>query len=119
MLPLALPTALPLLGFAATPPLIMALTLFGLCGLGTAYALGLQQPFRDAIPVAHRGQAFGLKSTGVMGGQGLTPPLAGAIATATGVSAAMAICGALCLITVLVLRRTLQDTTTRNDDSIS
>lgn len=107
-LPLALLTGLPLLGFLFTPPLGVALPLLVVSGVGAGYALGLQQPFLDAVPVARRGLAFGLRGTGLMGGQGLTPPLVGAVAAATGVGAAMGLAGAVVLATVVALRSTLR-----------
>jgi hypothetical protein len=41
--------------------------------LGFGYMLGIQQAFLDSVPPQLRGQAFGLNSTGLMGGQGLLP----------------------------------------------
>ena len=46
------------------------------------------------LPPDMRGQGFGLSATGMMGGQGLTPPLAGAVAVLAGPAVAMAAAGA-------------------------
>lgn len=107
-LPLALATGLPLLGFALTPALGVAVVLLGLTGLALGYVLGLQQPFLDSVPVARRGQAFGLNSTGTMGGQGLTPLLFGAVATVVTVGPAIALAGLASTGAALALRRTLR-----------
>lgn len=106
-LPLALTTGVPLLVFLLHPPLlIIAAALFG-CGSGFGYMLGIQQAFLDSLPPALRGQGFGLSATGMMGGQGLTPPLAGALATVAGPATAMAAAGAASILVTLCLRGSL------------
>ena len=106
-LPLALTTGVPLLVFLLHPPLlIIATALFG-CGFGFGYMLGIQQAFLDSLPPALRGQGFGLSATGMMGGQGLTPPMAGAVATVAGPATAMAAAGAASILVTLCLRGSL------------
>jgi predicted MFS family arabinose efflux permease len=105
--PLVALMGLPLLVFAGHPPLAVAGGLLGLAGTGFGYALGIQQAFLDSLPQELRGQAFGLNATGLMGGQGLSPPVAGALAGAVGVGAAMAAAGAATLVAAVALRRTL------------
>lgn len=106
-LPLAMLTGAPLLAFLLHPPLpVIAAVLFG-CGFGFGYQLGIQQAFLDSLPPALRGQGFGLSATGMMGGQGLTPPLAGAVAAAVGPAAAMAATGAATVLVACCLRRSL------------
>ena len=105
--PLAVVMGLPLLAFAFRPPLPVAGVALFACGAGFAYALGIQQAFLDSLPTRLRGQAFGLNSTGAMGGQGLFPPAAGAVASAFGAGAAMAIAGAATIIAALALRAPL------------
>ena len=100
-------TGAPLLVFLLHPPLpVIAAALFG-CGFGFGYQLGIQQAFLDSLPPGLRGQGFGLSATGLMGGQGLTPPLAGAVATAAGPAAAMAAAGVATVLAVCCLRRSL------------
>jgi MFS family permease len=114
--PLALMTGVPLLAFLLHPPLpVMAAALFG-CGFGFGYLLGIQQAFLDSLPPALRGQGFGLSATGMMGGQGLTPPLAGAVATVAGPAAAMAAAGAASILVTLCLRGSLGGVTHRPDN---
>jgi MFS family permease len=105
--PLALLTGAPLLALILHPPwLVVAAALFG-CGFGFGYMLGIQQAFLDSLPPGLRGQGFGLLSTGLMGGQGLTPPLAGALATVAGPAAAMAATGAATVLATCCLRHSL------------
>jgi predicted MFS family arabinose efflux permease len=102
--PLAAVMGLPLLALAFRPPLPVAVPALFVCGLGFAYALGIQQAFLDSLPGRLRGQAFGLNATGAMGGQGLLPPAAGGLAAAFGAGPAMAIAGAATILAALVLR---------------
>jgi Na+/melibiose symporter-like transporter len=105
--PLALLTGAPLLALILHPPwLVVAAALFG-CGLGFGYQLGIQQAFLDSLPEGLRGQGFGLLSTGLMGGQGVTPPLAGAVAAVAGPAVAMAATGAATVLATCCLRHSL------------
>jgi MFS family permease len=105
--PLALLTGAPMLALILHPPwLVVAAALFS-CGVGFGYQLGIQQAFLDSLPEGLRGQGFGLLSTGLMGGQGVTPPLAGAVAAATGPAAAMAATGAATVLATCCLRHSL------------
>jgi Na+/melibiose symporter-like transporter len=105
--PLALLTGAPLLALLLHPPwLVVAAALFG-CGFGFGYMLGIQQAFLDSLPAGLRGQGFGLLSTGLMGGQGVTPPLAGALAAVAGPAAAMAATGAATVLVTCCLRHSL------------
>lgn len=106
-LPLALSMGMPLLAFAFGPGLVVAVPLLALSGMCCGYVLGIQRAFVDSVPVERRGQAFGLVTTGLMGGQGLTPPLAGAVAVVVGVGGAMAACGVLVVVSAVALRRPL------------
>ena len=105
--PLVAAMGIPLLAFFFGPPLPLAALALLIAGLGFAYQLGIQQAFLDSIPEQRRGQAFGLNSTGAMGGQGLVPPAAGALAAVLGAGPAMAIAGAATVLAALALRRPL------------
>jgi predicted MFS family arabinose efflux permease len=102
--PLAAVMGLPLLVFAVHPPLPVAATLLGLAGAGFGYELGIQQAFLDSLPTTLRGQGFGLNTTGLMGGQGLSTPVAGVVAAVLGVGPAMAVAGAATIVAALALR---------------
>jgi predicted MFS family arabinose efflux permease len=92
VVPLVVILGMPLIAFAADPPLILVGALLILAGTGFAYALGLQRRFLDALPPTVRGQAFGLLSAGLMTMQGAGPVAFGFLAafTSTGVSIALA-----------------------------
>ena len=102
--PLAAAMGVPLLALVFRPPLLLACLALLACGAGFAYQLGIQQAFLDSLPERRRGQGFGLNSTGMMGGQGLTPAVAGALAGAVGAAAAMAVAGAATARAALALR---------------
>lgn len=103
--PLALLLGLALVPWAFGLPYGAVVALAATCGLGFAYHLGLQRRFADALPEHDQGLGFGLLSSGLMGGQGLGPVLAGALAAALGPSVAVGALGAVAVLSVLVLRR--------------
>ena len=105
--PLAAAMGVPLVALLARPPVPLAALALLACGFGFAYELGLQRAFLDSLPDGLRGQAFGLNATGGMGGQGLFPPVAGALALAFGAGAAMAIAGLATVLAALALRAPL------------
>lgn len=84
---------LPLVAFAVSPALAAAAALLVLAGSGFGYALGVQRVFLDAVPERLRGQAFTLRSAGLMTAQGLGPAVFGAVAQFSAVSTAMALAG--------------------------
>jgi hypothetical protein len=106
--PLVAAMGAPLLALVFRPPLPLAGLALLACGTGFAYQLGIQQAFLDSLPEGRRGQGFGLNSTGAMGGQGLTPTAAGALAGALGAAAAMAIAGAATILAAFALRGPLK-----------
>jgi len=89
---------LPLVGFAFGPHPVVAGVLMAIMGCGFAFGLGLQGPFRDALPGDARGQAFGLMSTGLMTLQGVGPLVFGGLTEFVPVSTAMALSGAATLV---------------------
>jgi len=105
--PLVAAMGIPLLAFFCRPSLPLAGLALLVVGLGFAYQLGIQQAFLDSLPEQRRGQAFGLNSTGAMGGQGLIPPAAGALAALLGAGPAMAIAGVATVLAALALHRPL------------
>jgi predicted MFS family arabinose efflux permease len=91
--PLVVVLGLPLLGFAFWPHPVVAGALMALLGSGFAFGLGLQGPFRDALPDDSRGQAFGLMSTGLMTLQGVGPLVFGGLTEVMPVGPTMALAG--------------------------
>ena len=111
VVPLMLAVGMPLLPLAAGLPAVAAGALLAVAGAGSAYEVGLQRRFVDAVPPPVRGQAFGVLSTGLMTVQGVGPMVFGAVAEATGVGAAIASAGAATVAVVLWLRGALAATT--------
>jgi len=102
--PLAVTMGVPLLALAFALPAPAAFLALLASGTGFAYQLGIQQAFLHSLPEQRRGQGFGLNSTGLMGGQGLTPAAAGALAGALGAAPAMALAGAATVLAAIALR---------------
>ena len=75
---------LPLLPLALHPSLAMTGLCFMLASAGMAHQLGGRQAFVAAVPNGRRGLAFGLLGTGLMGGQGIGPIIAGLVANRRG-----------------------------------
>jgi hypothetical protein len=105
VLPLLLLTGAPLLLLALTPPPVVAAVLLLAASVGLAYELGGQRAFRDALPARRQASGFGLLGVGMMTFQGVGPLLAGPLGSLVGPGAAMAVCGALVLVSALLLRR--------------
>jgi len=93
---------LPLFGLLADPSVrVVALLLAVAGGGGSAYVLGVQRRFVDALPEAHRGQGFGLAGMGLMTVQGLGPVAIGGLGQATSPPVAMAAAGGLIVLTAI------------------
>ncbi|SEQ67812.1 MFS transporter [Microlunatus flavus] len=106
--PLALLVGLPLVPWALGLPYAAVVGLGVACGLGFAYQVGLQRRFAESLPEADQGLGFGLLSSGLMGGQGLGPVAAGALAATLGPAVAVTTMGAVAVVAVLALRSTLR-----------
>jgi MFS family permease len=102
---LALLLGVPMLAFILRPGLAVAATLFAVAMFGSAYHLGLARRFLDALAVEHRGQAFGLVSTGMLTFQGLAVAGAGALAEVISPSSAMVLAGGMSIGATLLLWR--------------
>ncbi|HET9311030.1 MAG TPA: MFS transporter [Actinomycetota bacterium] len=94
-----------LLPLAWYPGTIATVTCFAIASAATAYQLGSQQAFLDAVPVDRRGLAFGLFGSGLMVGQGVGPVVAGALADVIGSGATMTVLGMTVLASALFLAR--------------
>jgi predicted MFS family arabinose efflux permease len=101
--PLAVLSCVPLLFFAATPPLPLAVALLVVSGIGTTYNLPANAAFMQALPAGHRGQAFGLVSAGLVAGQGIGITTAGAIAETVSPGLVIAVAGAVGLAAAVAL----------------
>ena len=95
----------PLVPLAWGPTTPVTLALFALASAATAYQLGGQQAFLEAVPEDRRGLAFGLYGTGLMTGQGLGPVAAGGLADVVGAALTITVLGGLVLVAAPFLAR--------------
>jgi MFS family permease len=79
LLPMASSSMLPLVGFAAQPGLVPAVTLLTLVGMAWAYSIGLDQCLLEATPTHLRGRVLSLTTSGLIVSQGLAFAAAGAV----------------------------------------
>jgi predicted MFS family arabinose efflux permease len=77
---LALAIFAPPLVFFARPPIIVAIVLFFLSGLGWSYGLAKSQLLLDALPLELRTRGLSMEQSGAMLTQGIGFVLAGAVA---------------------------------------
>ncbi|MGY3679639.1 MFS transporter [Streptomyces sp. TE33382] len=77
VLPAAAAGLLPLLVYAVRPGMVLTVAALALAGAGSAYIIGLDQWFVDAVPPELRGRAMTLLTAGLMTGQGIGMALAG------------------------------------------
>jgi predicted MFS family arabinose efflux permease len=109
--PLALLVGLALVPWSLGLPYEVVVALGVACGTGFAYQVGLQRRFAEALPPEDQGLGFGLLSSGLMGGQGLGPVAAGALAALVGPATAVGALGAVAVVAVVTLRPTFTRTT--------
>ncbi|MFF2625660.1 MFS transporter [Kitasatospora griseola] len=103
---------LPLLLVMGTPSLTLALDLpypavaaaYVVTGTGSAYLLGLQRRFLEAVPAELQGQGFALLNTTTMSIQGVGPLVFGVCAEFVPVGVAIALTGVCSVATTLLLR---------------
>ncbi|MGW4348999.1 MFS transporter [Streptomyces sp. NPDC004690] len=103
---------LPLLLVMGTPSLTLALDLpypavaaaYVVTGTGSAYLLGLQRRFLEAVPAELQGQGFALLNTTTMSIQGVGPLVFGVFAEFVPVGVAIALTGVGSVATTLLLR---------------
>ena len=101
--PLAVLSCAPLLFFAASPPVPVAVALLVVSGVGTSYNVPANAAFMQALPAERRGQAFGLVSAGMVAGQGISITIAGAAAEVTSPGLVICVAGGLGLAAALSL----------------
>jgi MFS family permease len=103
----ALLLGVPLLVFVLDPGVVAAAIVLALAAAGFAYHLGLARRFLEAVPEAHRGQAFGLATTGTMTLQGLSMAAAGGLAEVLAPSTVMALAGMASVVATVSLWKRL------------
>ncbi|MEU5955421.1 MFS transporter [Streptomyces sp. NPDC047525] len=114
-LPLASFTLLPLTVYAVTPGLLWAMLALALAGAGSAYTLGVDRWFVDAVPQELRGRAMTVHTAGLMTIQGVGMALAGLAAEFFAVSTVVMASGVLGTVCCLVLAAEVR-ATHRTDD---
>jgi MFS family permease len=82
-----------LIPLALHPPAVIAFSCLFVANAGTAYELGGQRAFLEAVPEDRQGLALGLVSTGIMTGQGIGPVIAGGFAQLAGAGLTMTLLG--------------------------
>ncbi|MGW7077705.1 MFS transporter [Streptomyces sp. NPDC054866] len=102
-LPLASFTLLPLTVYALTPGLLWAMLALALAGAGSAYTLGVDRWFVDAVPEELRGRAMTVHTAGLMTIQGVGMALAGLAAEFFAVSTVVTASGVLGTLCCLAL----------------
>ncbi|WP_079086592.1 MFS transporter [Streptomyces silvensis] len=110
VLPLAATTLLPLLAYGFAPGLAWALPALVLAGAGSAYTLGLDRWFVDAVPQELRGRAMTVHTAGLMTLQGAGMALAGLAAEFFAVSGVVAGAGVLGTVCCVLLAREVRVT---------
>lgn len=103
MEPLALLAGAPLMLCAIHPGLVLTAVIWALAGGGSGYQLAANVAFVRSVPDAHRAQAFGVVSAGLVAGQGLGILAAGALAVVLGPAPVVAVAGALATVLALLL----------------
>ncbi|MCG5219644.1 MFS transporter [Streptosporangium sp. KLBMP 9127] len=110
---------LPLLLVMGTPPIALILDLpypaiaamYVITGVGSAYLLGLQRRFLEAVPSDLQGQGFALLNTTTMTIQGIGPLVFGVFAEFLPVGLVIALTGVSSVITTLLLRDAIRPRT--------
>ncbi|MEU6824358.1 MFS transporter [Streptomyces atriruber] len=114
VLPLASLTLVPLTVYAVTPGLVPALVALALAGAGSAYTLGLDRWFVDAVPGELRGRAMTVHTAGLMTIQGVGMALAGLAAEFFAVSTVVAGAGIIGTLSCLLLAAEVRSTELRD-----
>ncbi|GAB1823378.1 MFS transporter [Herbidospora sp. RD11066] len=103
--PLLLVMGTPPIAIVLDPPHPVAVALYVVTGIGSAYLLGLQRRFLEAVPSALQGQGFAVLNTTTMTVQGIGPLVFGGVAEFLTVGHAIALTGIGSVVTTLVLLR--------------
>ncbi|MCX2730198.1 MFS transporter [Saccharopolyspora sp. NFXS83] len=108
VLPLLLIMDTPLITLVLNPPQPVIAAAYVITGVGSAYLLGLQRRFLEAVPPELHGQGFALLNTTTMTIQGVGPLVFGLIAEFLPLDRTIALIGVSSVITALLLRGTIR-----------
>jgi MFS family permease len=104
VLPLLLLMGAPSITLVLDLPYLAVVAVYVITGVGSAYLLGLQRRFLEAVPSDLQGQGFALLNTTSMTIQGVGPLVFGVFAEFLPVGVAIALTGVSSVITTLLLR---------------
>lgn len=113
VLPLLLIMGTPLIALVLNPPHPVIAAVYVITGCGSAYLLGLQRRFLEAVPPELQGQGFALLNTTTMTIQGIGPLVFGVVAEFLPLDRTIALIGVSSVITTLLLRDTIRSRTSR------
>jgi hypothetical protein len=117
LVPLAMLSQLPALGFGFAPGLPVASGLLVLVGAGSSFNQGLDPLILAAIDPVYRGRVFTIQGSGLMTVQGIGIGIAGAIGTVAPARYVIAGAGLLgAVVVAALLRRVLVCAASRRDD---
>jgi Transmembrane secretion effector len=117
LVPLALLSQVPALGFAFAPSLPIATGLLVVVGAGSSFNQGLDPLILGAIEAAYRGRVFTIQGSGLMTVQGIGIGIAGAIGTAVAARYVIAGAGLIGVVVVAaLLRRVLVGGVSHSDE---
>lgn len=108
VLPLLLVLGAPAIALVLNLPYPVVAVAYVVTGTGSAYLLGLQQRFVEAVPPGLQGQGFALLNTTSMTLQGIGPLVFGASAEFLPVGLAIALTGISSVATTLLLRNVIR-----------
>ncbi|WP_413754853.1 MFS transporter [Streptomyces sp. MMBL 11-3] len=108
VLPLLLVMGAPSLTLALDLPYAAVAAAYVVTGTGSAYLLGLQRRFLEAVPAELQGQGFALLNTTTMSIQGVGPLVFGVFAEFVPVGVAIALTGVGSVTTTLLLREAVR-----------
>lgn len=102
--PLLLLLGLPSTVLILMVPFHVVVAVLAISGIGSAYLLGLQRRFLEAVPVGLQGQGFALLNTATMTAQGVGPLVFGTLAEFLPAGVAISLTGVCSVLTTLFLR---------------
>ncbi|ANZ41712.1 hypothetical protein BBK82_42970 [Lentzea guizhouensis] len=108
VLPLLLVMGAPSLALVADLPHPAVVAAYVVTGVGSAYLLGLQRRFLEAVPADLQGQGFALLNTTTMTVQGVGPLVFGVVAEFLPTGHAIALTGVGSVVTTLLLRNVVR-----------
>ncbi|PPK63484.1 MFS transporter [Actinokineospora auranticolor] len=111
VLPLLLVMGAPPIAILLNPPHAVVVAAYAITGFGSAYLLGLQRRYLEAVPADLQGQGFALLNTATMTIQGVGPLVFGGFAEFLPIEVAIALTGVSSVLTTWFLRGAIRSRT--------